>query len=450
MANTKEIIQRLKSGDLPLDFNWNSFSKESLQIHVEPTPAQVQSAEVLSECLRDGLHGIKEQPGPKARLEYAKRLYSLGIKTMTVGIYPGEQGESNKVDKAIKTLLADMHEELPEVTPVVLTLATEPAFTWTATCHEINPKLNSIAFMGSAPSRMLVENWDQDFVLSKMRWLVSHLRAEGIGVIGATEHTTQTPPEFLKQIVQAQVESGASYFCIADTIGTARPIGAARVTTYVRQVLRDMGRDDVKIDWHGHRDTGNELGNAMAALAAGANRVHVVSGGIGERAGNLSLESVLINFSSILAEAGLKNPWNIKELNSVVDTYRSMVKTTNSEHGPLARNAFVTSLGIHTAAMLKAEELVSEAERQDEAELAEKLRIVERTVYSAIDPDLFGRKHEIVISPWSGASTVMLAAKKMGVEATAEQVKFILDIAKQRGEELTPKELRKYLGLNGH
>lgn len=449
--NASEIIARVQSGDLQADFNWNRDSvptEESFPtaIPTEPTPKQTSEVILLSECLRDGLHGVEHQPSAEERADYIGALQSLGIRDATVGIY---SGKGNKVDAVTKRLLALMRDQYPNVTPNVLTQATKDAIDWTVECSQINPKLHSVAFMGSASIRRMVEGWSKQFILDKLGWLVGTLvHDHHISIIGATEHTTQTDPDFLKLIIQTQVNAGAAFFCIADTIGTARPIGASRITTFVKHVLHEMGRDDVGVDWHGHRDKGNDVGDAMAAAAAGADRLHVVSRGIGERAGNTSLEATLLNLATILEEVGMKSPWNLAYLTRVIDQYCEMTHVRIPDHGPLSRRAFKTSLGIHASAMDKAHEAAEDARRRGLTEETCTIDAIYRTVYSAVDPERIGRRHEVAVSPSSGEHNVRLAAKLADIDPVMlgdERVKEVLDLAKNLERELTTEELLKLL-----
>lgn len=445
-AELEQTIRKLQSGELPVDFNWNADKFPGLPlarvIRSEPTASQVVRTALMSEDLRDGLHGVEAQPGVEKKIDYIGRLREFGINIATVGIF---SGIGNVMDKNTRTLLRMMNERFPDVTPAVLTLATDEALEWTIACKRINPKLESVAFMGSAPFRMLVEGWSKDYVLHRLDWLTSSLCAEGISVIGATEHTTQTPPDFLRQIVETVVNAGAKGFCVSDTIGIARPVGTARVVRFVGDTLVDMGRPDVDIHWHGHRDTGNDVGNANAAVAAGANILHVVAGGVGERAGNTPLEVMAINFTRILNETGKKSPWKLELLNRLLSSYYDLTELPTPKHGPLSERAFKTSLGIHVSAMLKAMELAQEADRLGDKSLSVRLTDMGDTVYSALNSESVGRQPEICVGPWSGSSNVKMAARLLGMTVDEGQISFILDVAKKGGRELTADELRRYL-----
>lgn len=450
---SKRVIIKLLNGDLPVDFNWN------VDVHpdvpplnicpLDPSAEQIENMRFVSEDLRDGLHGIPEYPTVDGMMQYLALLYKLGINNFTVGIYPGE---ANKINASIQSVLSLMHNKYKNATPIVLTLASEAGIKWIAECKKINPRLHAIVFMGTAPSRLLVEEWSKSFILERLGWAVKEATQKyHIDVIGATEHTTQTPPDFLHDIINTVVTNGAKYFCIADTIGIARPLGVARIIRFTKQVLAQMSATDVIVDWHGHDDLGNGQANAMMAIASGAGRIHAVARGIGERAGNTRMESVLLNCVEILKEQNAVIPWKMKLLHNVLSAYDSLTQNPRPTHGPLGLRSFSTSLGIHTAAMLKARLLVRMAKRQKLPALAVKLEHMSQKIYSALDPHAVGRKHEIHVGPWSGKSTVQLAYLNLGSdpkELTEELIAMVLTTVKQLGRELTQEELTKLLNHN--
>src|SRR5690606_5381041 len=115
------------------------------EIPTEPTPIQLSKVELISEDLRDGLHGTERYPSSDEMIPYLSQLHKFGISRATVGIYPGE---SFIVDQTIKTVLHDMRDNLPDMIPIVLCMTTEESLNWTIACKEINPQLEAIVFMG--------------------------------------------------------------------------------------------------------------------------------------------------------------------------------------------------------------------------------------------------------------------------------------------------------------
>jgi len=276
-----------------------------------------------------------------------------------------------------------------------------------------------------------------------------------IPVIGATEHTTQTPPEYLKEIIKAQIDNGAHVFCIADTIGRARPEGVWKQVQFVRNTLDELGAKNVKIDYHGHEDLGLSTINSLTAIAAGADRVHVVTGGLGERAGNTSTEGVLVNLNAIIDEHNelnidkqLKLPWNLEVLSELMDTYLSITGSDRRKHGPLGSNAFVTQYGLHADALWKAAELEEAAIALGEEDVARRIHKMFQTVYTAIDPRDVGRQHEVVIGPLSGDNTVYLFALQHGLnpkKLTEKAIKNALNFARESGEVLSVNQAVRIL-----
>jgi len=440
-----QTARRSTAESIPLDFNWNYDPSALTEIPdlvpAEPGPEQVADLELLSECLRDGLQGIDACPTVDAMVHYLHLLHGFGIRYATVGIYPGRSGS---LSDTMKGVLARMRDELPDLTPSVLSLCTDDSLAWTRECQEIHPALQSVVFMGSAPSRRLVQGWDLPFIVNSLGTYIQRTVALGIPVVAGTEHTTQTSPEDLRAITEAQVQGGAFCVGIADTIGIIRPVGAYRITRFLRQELDRLGRPEVMIDWHGHRDTGNALGNVLAAASAGANRFHVVSRGVGERSGNTSLEEVVLNFAAILSEVSMPVPWDVTGLLELVTCYQQMVGVAPPEHGVLGRRYNHTSSGIHTDAMLKAHAMADRARDAGDPELADRLLVMARTVYSAVDPASVGGGSSVGVSPWSGRSTVMLAHRADGRDPgqlTPELIERVLARANELGRELTPTEL---------
>ncbi len=431
--------------DAPMNFNWNNeespLSPFLTNIPFEPSASQAAEVEIVSECLRDGLQGISGYPSVDEMIRYLTLLDSFGVKYACVGIFPGN---ATFLDTRMKELLARMRVETPSIVPSVLSMCTEDSLKWTLECKEIHPDLEAVVFMGSAPSRRLVQGWDMGFILNKLDTFIRKTVEMGVPVIAGTEHTTQTSPEDVRAIVRAQVEGGAYCIALADTIGTIRPLGTFRLVRFIREELQALGAPDVKLDWHGHRDTGNALSNAMVAAAAGADRIHVVSRGVGERSGNTSLEEVVLNLSTIEAEAGLSPRWALSRLLDLISCYEDMVGVTAPEHGVLGKRYSHTSSGIHTDAILKAHRLADNARDKGDFVLEGKLREMAGTVYSAVDPVAVGGTQSVSVSPWSGQSTVRLAYLNSGgdpQQLTSEAVERTLSLANRLGRELTQDEL---------
>jgi 2-isopropylmalate synthase len=102
----------------------------------------------------------------------------------------------------------------------------------------------------------------------------------------------------LRRLYTTAIECGARRLCLCDTTGHATPQGVRALFRFMRQVVAETG-EAVPIDWHGHRDRGLALANSLAAIEAGAARVHATALGIGERVGNTPMELLLETLSGL-------------------------------------------------------------------------------------------------------------------------------------------------------
>jgi len=167
-----------------------------------------------------------------------------------------------------------------------------------------------MTFIGSSPIRQYVEGWDIEFIRNKSVEAIAFGVKEGLPVTYVTEDTTRTPPHVLRELFVAAIDVGATRLCLCDTVGHATPDGAFNLVKWTRDLIRGMGVD-VGIDWHGHDDRGFALANAMAAMEAGADRLHGCVLGVGERVGNTALEYLLRNLER---DPRLDNVWNTERL----------------------------------------------------------------------------------------------------------------------------------------
>ena len=134
-----------------------------------------------------------------------------------------------------------------------------------------------------------------------------------------TEDTTRAKPDDLRRLYTAAIEAGARRICVADTVGHATPEGARAVIKFVRKVVAETG-EDVKVDWHGHRDRGLDVANALAAVEAGADRLHGTCLGVGERVGNTPIDLLLVNLELL--------GWSNRDLSRLSDYCKKVHECT--------------------------------------------------------------------------------------------------------------------------
>jgi isopropylmalate/homocitrate/citramalate synthase len=377
----------------PLIHDWNGVTSRPAH------PIQLND-----ETLRDGLQSPSVRtPAIEEKLRILHLIDRLGIDTADLGL-PG----------AGPHVVRDVERLAHEIAAARLTVrANCAARTMIADIRPIaeitqrtGVPIECCAFIGSSPVRQYAEGWALDRLLALTEEAVGFAVAEGLAVMYVTEDTTRADPETLRQLYSTAIRAGASRVCISDTVGHATPAGAAAVTRFVGEVVRDCG-GAVGIDWHGHRDRDLAVMNSIAAIDAGASRVHGCAIGIGERVGNTPMDALLVN----LVLMGYLE----RDLSALVEYCEYTAAVTGVAIPPnyaiVGRDAFRSATGVHAAAVIK-------AFRKGDAALAD-------AVYSGVPASLVGRVQEIEVGPMSGRSNVVfwLETRRLAVsDAVVERI----------------------------
>jgi 2-isopropylmalate synthase len=242
-----------------------------------------------------------------------------------------------------------------------------------------------------------------------------------------TEDTTRADPETLRRLYSTAIRAGATRVCIADTVGHATPAGAAAVVRFIKTVVSECG-GNVGIDWHGHRDRDFAVPNTIAALQAGATRLHGAAIGIGERVGNTPMDTLLVN---LVLMGYIK-----RDLSALMDYCEAVSRATGvpipANYPVIGRDAFRTATGVHASAVIK-------AYRKNDVELVD-------AVYSGVPAGMVGREQEIDVGPMSGRSNVIFWLEKHGFIATDDLVDRVFARAKSSASVLTEAEIREVAG----
>lgn len=405
-----------------LIYDWNQLPPFTCQFN---PPERI---ELNDETLRDGLQCPSVlQPTVEQKLVFLRLMPALGIGSADIGYAAASKTALEDVVILAKTILDDG-------------LPIKPNCAGRTHEADINPILEAqqrsgqaieaALFIGSSPIRQFVEGWDVSFLLKTIEKAISYARSRGLSVMFVTEDTTRARPEHIAAMYLTAAEAGASRLCISDTVGYATPSGVQHLVAFLRNHLQNAGFGGLELDWHGHRDRGLDVVNSMAALSAGASRVHGCALGIGERVGNTALDTLLVNL--------VLQGWLDQDL-SALDEYCRVASDMTGV--PIPRNypvmgedAFVTSTGVHAAAILKA---------QDKGDTW-----LEDRVYSAIPASLVGRRQVITIGPMSGQANVVAWLRNHHFEPTSSRIAMLLQAAKQTTHILSDEELMHFMQVS--
>lgn len=401
-----------------LIYDWNELGKPSKPFRIE----------LNDETLRDGLQSPSIQDPPlEIKIEALRHMARLGISNANIGM----PCTSPKIKEATIHLAKVIAEEKLPIRPncAARTVASDVEAV-VEVSQAAGIAVEASTFIGSSPIRELAEGWDLDRMLQSTEEAITFAVKHDLPVMYVTEDTTRAQPEVLKKLYGTAIDCGASRLCIADTVGHITPHGVRQLIRFFKEEIV-RGRDDLKIDWHGHNDRGLALANSLAAFEAGADCVHGTILGIGERVGNTSLDQLLVNLKLL--------GWIDQDL-SVLPQYCALIHKHCGAPLPfnypvMGRDAFRTSTGVHAAAIIKAKE-------KGEDFLANR-------VYSGVPAELFGRTQEIEIGPMSGQSNVLYWLRTRGIEPRPDLVEKILDEAKRSDKVLTEGEIREIIQREG-
>lgn len=402
---------------------------EEQLIHDWANPQQIElprpeAAMLDDETLRDGLQSPSVVDPPlDDKIRILHLMDKLGIETADVGL-PGAGPRQREAVERLCREIADAGLRI-RANCAARTLAVDIRPIAEAVQRTGVP-IEACVFIGSSPIRQYAEEWDLEYILARSREAVEFAVGEGLEVMYVTEDTIRAAPGDLRALLAAAVDAGARRVCLCDTVGAAVPRGVSHLVGWVRLLLQELGvGDQVGIDWHGHRDRGLSLANTLAALEAGATRVHGTGLGVGERVGNTPMEQILVNLKLL--------GWRDDDLTCLpeyVEAVSAAVGVPIPPNTPIVgRDAFRTATGVHAAAVVK-------AQRRGREWLADR-------VYSGVPASWVGRSQEIEIGHMSGASNVIHYLGAHGLPGDQAVVDAVLAEAKRAERLLTEQEVRR-------
>lgn len=363
------------------------------------------------ETLRDGLQSPSVvDPPVEVKVEILHLMNELGIETADIGL-PGSGPRQREAVERLCREIADQRLRIrANCAGRTLKVDIQPMAEVT---QKTGVPIEACVFIGSSPIRQYAEEWDLSVILRHTREAVEFAVREGLDVMYVTEDTIRSHPDHLRVLLTAAVDAGAQRVCLCDTVGAAVPEGVMNLVAWVGGLLEELGvADRVGIDWHGHRDRGLGTANTLAAIRAGASRVHGTALGIGERVGNTPMEELLVN----LRLFGLRHD-DLTRLPDYVATVSKATGVPIPANTPIVgADAFRTATGVHAAAVVK-------AQRKGDAWLADR-------VYSGVPASWIGRRQEIEIGHMSGASNVVFYLETRGLPHGPEVVEAVLAAAK--------------------
>lgn len=398
-----------REGDLIYD--WNTVNGD-----MSPTAG----VEFDDETLRDGLQSPSViSPPVEKKVEILHLMHALGIHAVNIGLPGAGVHVQTQVTRLAQEIVDQKLGMIPNCAARTLKADIQPIVDIS---QKVGIPIEAATFIGSSPIRQFAEGWELDRLLKHTEEAVTFSVENGLPNMYVTEDTTRARPETVRKLYTTAIECGARRVVVTDTVGHATPTGVKAIIGFMKEVIAATG-EDVKLDWHGHRDRGLSIPNSLAAIAAGVDRVHACALGIGERCGNTPMDILLVNLKLM----GVID----NDLSRLADYCHVVSEAVGvpipANYPVVGEDAFRTGTGVHAAAVIK-------ALNKRDTWLADR-------VYSGVPAGEFGLEQKIEVGPMSGLSNVQYWLRSRGLPVDDEVVQAVFKAAKASSRVLEDDEI---------
>jgi 2-isopropylmalate synthase len=356
-----------------------------------------RTVRIFDTTLRDGEQSPGASMNLTEKMEIAQALVALGVDIIEAGFPIASPGDFESV--------RDIAAAVDGATVCGLARCNDADIdrAWEALRRARQPRIH-VFLATSAIHREFKLRMNEEEVVARAVAGVTRARGVCPDVEFSPEDAARTEIDFLCRVVEAVIAAGATTVNIPDTVGYATPRQMHHVIASLRDRVPNIDRAVISV--HCHDDLGLAVANSLAAVEAGAGQVECTINGIGERAGNCSLEEVVMALrtrkDTFQVETGIVTP-------KLVPTSRLVATITGIQvprnKAIVGRNAFAHEAGIHQDGMLK-----------------------DRSTYEIMRPEDVGlERTDLVLGKHSGRAALADRAKALGYQLSAEQLQTVFD-----------------------
>jgi len=241
-------------------------------------------------------------------------------------------------------------------------------------------------------------------VLQITRDMVKFAKSCGLIVELSAEDATRADLSYLKEVFKTGIEAGADRVVACDTVGVLTPERSYKLFGDLRDSLTVP-----VVSVHCHNDFGMAVANTIEALRAGANQFHATINGLGERAGNASLEEIVVSLVALHKQKLTIRTEKLYAISQFVSRLTGVYLQPNK--AIVGQNAFTHESGIHTQGML-----------------------AHPGTYEPIEPELVGGRRRLASGKHSGSAGIKAALAEMGLQPSEEQLKEVFQRVKAAGD----------------
>ncbi|MEM2130704.1 MAG: 2-isopropylmalate synthase, partial [Candidatus Bathyarchaeia archaeon] len=347
---------------------------------------------IFDTTLRDG----EQTPGvsltSEQKLEIAVQLDKLGVDVIEAGFPSSSEGEQ----KAVKAIVAaGLKAEV-----CCLTRTKKDDLDIAISCSP-----NSIhTFISTSEVQMKYAlNMTREQVLKAAVDSVQYIKDHGLICEFSPMDATRTDLAFLRKICKAAEEAGADRINIPDTVGIMEPYSMEKLIRELKDVVK------TPLSVHCHNDFGLAVANSLAGVVGGASQVHVAVNGLGERAGNASLEEVVMGLHLIYKKKTGVNTQLIYNTSRLVSRLTGVVIQPNK--AIVGENAFSHESGVHTRGVT-----------------------VEPLTFEPFSPEVVGRRRRLIAGKLAGKHGIKAELDELGLHPNEEQLMKIVSRVKELGD----------------
>ncbi len=355
---------------------------------------------IFDTTLRDGEQSPGASMNLAEKMEVAQALVDLGVDVIEAGFPIASPGDFESVREIARNVKGSVICGLARSNDDDIDRA------WEALQYAEAARIH-VFLATSAIHREFKLKMDKEEIIARAVRGVKRAAGYCEDIEFSPEDASRTELDFLCQVIEAAIDAGATTVNIPDTVGYATPAHMAKVIRTL--VDRVPNIDKAVISMHCHDDLGLAVANSLAGVEVGAGQIECTINGIGERAGNCSLEEVVMALRTrgdyYQADTRIKSQ-------RLVPTSRLVANITGLQvprnKAIVGRNAFAHEAGIHQDGMLK-----------------------ERTTYEIMLPSDVGfAKTDLVLGKHSGRAALADRAKALGYTLTPEQIRAVFDAFK--------------------
>lgn len=304
---------------------------------------------IFDTTLRDGEQAPGCSLGPPEKLQVAEQLYRLGVDVIEAGFPVSSRGDFEAVQNIAKSIGRQANP--PEICGLSRCVPGDIEACGEAVKGAKRPRVH--VFIATSDIHLEHKlHMTRDQVIERSVESVKLARKYTDSIEFSAEDSTRSDVNYLIQLFEAVIKAGATTINVPDTVGFAIPWQYAELISTLKQRVPNI--DKATISTHCQDDLGLSVANSLAAVKAGARQVECTINGLGERAGNTSLEEVVMALKTRQDLFGIKLGINTKEIakaSRLVSSLTGVMVPPNK--AIVGANAFAHSSGIHQDGILK-------------------------------------------------------------------------------------------------